>query len=306
MLDHRVATFLAVYRRRSFTQAGRELSLTQPAVSQHIRQIEAHYGCRLFCKSGRAVLPTPAADLLFRALNTAQNDETRLMAELKDLERTGNAADTGSRQLVFGCTRTVGDAAIPPIIARHAAAHPDDRISMRIDNTAQLVRQLEDGQIDFAVVEGSFDRTRFDSAPLSHEDYIAVAAPAIAATLPPDGRRALADLLTHRLVLREAGSGTREIFERLLAAHDHTVADFAGTIELGGMPAIVKAAAAGCGVAFLYRVAAEDALAAGTLVDVTPTDCRLTHDFCLIWQRGSRYAPRWRALARSWRSEGSA
>lgn len=303
MIDHRVATFLAVYRRRSFTQAGRELSLTQPAVSQHIRQIEAHYGCRLFCKNGRAVLPTPAADLLFQALNTAQNDETRLMAELKDLERTGNAADTGSRQLVFGCTRTVGDAAIPPIIARHAAAHPDDRISMRIDNTAQLVRQLEDGQIDFAVVEGSFDRTRFDSAPLSHEDYIAVAAPSVAVALPPAGGRTLADLLPHRLVLREPGSGTREILERQLAARELAVTDFAGIIELGGMPAIVACAAAGCGIAFLYRVAAEDALAAGALVDVTPPDCRITHDFRLIWQHGSRYAPRWRALLREWRPE---
>lgn len=302
MLDHRVATFLAVYRRRSFTQAGRELNLTQPAVSQHIRQVETHYGCRLFCKSGRSVTPTPAADLLFQALNTAQNDETRLMVEIEELERTDAASTTSGRKLVFGCTRTVGDAVVPPLIAQHAAAHPDDRITMRIDNTACLVQLLDEGTIDFALVEGSFDRKRFDAELLSHEEYIAVAAPAVAATLPPSEQRTLTDLLACRLVLREAGSGTREILERLLAAHDRTVADFAGTIELGGMPAIVEAAAAGCGVAFLYQVAAKGALVSGALVDVTPIDCHLTHDFCLIWQRGSRYAPRWRALARSWRS----
>ena len=305
MLDHRVATFLAVYRQRSFTRAGRELNLTQPAVSQHIRQLEAHYGCTLFCKSGRAVAPTPAADMLFQALSTARNDEARLMAELRELPGPAGAQGAAGRRLVFGCTRTVGDAVVPRLIARHAALHPEDRISMRIDNTARLVRLLDEGELDFALVEGSFDRKRFDAELLSHEEYVAVAAPGLAATLPSDGRRALADLLAFRLVLREPGSGTREILERLLAAHGRTVADFAGSIELGGMPAIVAAAEAGCGVAFLYRVAAEDALAAGALAEVTPADCRLTHDFCLIWQRGSRYAPRWRALARDWRSAGA-
>lgn len=60
MLDYRVHTFLAVYRQRSYTRAARELHISQPAVTQHIRQLEQHYGCALFAKTGRGVEPTAA------------------------------------------------------------------------------------------------------------------------------------------------------------------------------------------------------------------------------------------------------
>ncbi len=110
-----------------------------------------------------------------------------------------------------------------------------------------------------------------------------------------------ADLLGMRLVLREEGSGTREILERHLAARDLAVGDFAGVIELASIPAIKACVAAGAGVSFLYRVAVEDELDAGTLTDVTPTDFAVEHDFSLIWQRGSQYGRRWRALLREWR-----
>ena len=115
------------------------------------------------------------------------------------------------------------------------------------------------------------------------------------------GPRGVAELLGRRLVLREEGSGTREILERQLAARDLSVADFAGVIELASIPAIKACVAAGAGVSFLYRVAVEGELARGELADVTPDDFAVEHDFSLIWQRGSRYAGRYRALLREWR-----
>ena len=80
MLDYRTHTFLTVCRLGSFTQAAAELHITQPAVSQHIRQLEAHYGCALFHKGGRRGELTQAGAMLFRALETVENDETRLKA----------------------------------------------------------------------------------------------------------------------------------------------------------------------------------------------------------------------------------
>ena len=78
--------------------------------------------------------------------------------------------------------------------------------------------------------------------------------------------RGVAELLGRRLVLREEGSGTREILERQLAARDLSVADFAGVIELASIPAIKACVAAGAGVSFLYRVAVEGALARGARI----------------------------------------
>ena len=289
MLDYRTHTFLAVVRAGSFTRAAEELHVTQPAVSQHIRQLEAHYGCALFSKTGRGVEPTRAGQLLYQALDAERNDETRLRAEIDALQGEKDARPP----LRLGCTRTIADYVAPRLLAQHLVRHPGEYVLMRTGNTAELVALIDAGEIDFALVEGYFDRKIFESALFSREPYLAVAAP---------GERpaSITDLLGNRLVLREPGSGTREILERHLAARDLAVDDFAGVIELASIPTIKACVAAGAGVSFMYRVAAEPELASGTLADATPPDFAIEHDFRLIWQRGSRYADRYRSLLREW------
>lgn len=289
MLDYRTRTFLTVCRTGSFTQAARELLVTQPAVSQHIRQLEAHYGCSLFAKTGRGVEPTKAGRLLYQALDAAANDEARLCTEIAALTNKSGARPS----LRLGCTRTIADYVAPRLLARHLSRHPNEHVLMRTGNTTELVELIDCGEIDFALVEGSFDRTAFGSEVFSREPYLAVAAA---------GERpgSIAELLGKRLVLREPGSGTREILERHLAARELSVSDFSGTIELASIPTIKACVAAGAGVSFLYRVAVERELADGVLADVTPADFAITHDFSLIWQRGSRYATRYRSLLHEW------
>ena len=289
MLDYRTHTFLTVCRTGSFTRAAEQLHVTQPAVSQHIRQLEAHYGCALFAKTGRGVEPTEAGRLLYRALDVAANDETRLRAELDALKGEKNARTP----LRLGCTRTIADYVAPRVLSGHMRRHPDDHVYLRTGNTMELVGLIEAGTIDFALVEGPFDQTSFEGKVLSTEPYLAVAA---AGERPAS----VTDLLARRLVLREPGSGTREILERHLAARELSVDDFAGVIELASIPAIKACVAAGAGVSFLYRVAVERELASGELADVTPADLSIEHDFSLIWQRGSRYAGHYRALLREW------
>lgn len=302
MLDYRTHTFLTVCRQGSFTGAAHALHITQPAVSQHIRQLESHYGCTLFSKTGRGVEPTAAGILLYRALDAQENDEARLMMELDALKQ-----DESSRApLRFGCTRTVADYVAPALLAAHLSRHPDEHILMQTGNTADLIALIDAGTIDFALVEGSFDRTAFDSALFSHEPYIAVASTRTAEALRAqhEGRPLrIEDLLPYRLILREQGSGTREILEKHLAARDLSTSDFSGTIELASIPTIKACVEADAGISFLYRAAVEEELEAGTLADVTPADFTTVHDFALIWQRGSRYAERYRALLRSWRRQ---
>ena len=310
MLDYRTHTFLEVYRQRSFTRAAEALLITQPAVSQHVRQLEAHYGCALFTKTGRGVEPTPAADLLYQRLLAMENDEGRLRAETAEL--AARPTGTSAAPLIFGCTRTIADYVAPRLISTHLAAHPDASVTLRAGNTRDLVCALERGEIDFALVEGSFDRSRFAYETLSHEAYVAVAAPG-AAVSPgtarvkrhedvPSRPASIRQLLGQRLVLREAGSGTREILEKHLAARDLAVEDFAGLVELESIPTIKACVRAGAGISFMYRAAVEAELEAGELVDITPDDFQVEHDFCLIWQRNSQYAPRYRALCAAWRS----
>lgn len=293
MLDYRAHTFLEVCRQKSYTRAAAALHITQPAVSQHIRQLEAHYGCALFTKTGRGVEPTRAGALLYRALDAMENDDARLREELDALAAEGAA----NPPLRLGCTRTIADFVAPRLLSDHLLRHPDERLLMCTGNTAELVSLIDRGDIDFALVEGSFDRNLFDCAVFSHEPYVAVAAPEAVGRRPASIR----DLLGHLLILRETGSGTREILEKHLAARDLAATDFARTIELASIPAIKACVEGGAGISFLYRAAVERELAEGNLVDITPQDFTIEHDFALIWQRGSRYAERYRALLRAWR-----
>ncbi len=294
MLDYRAYTFLEVCRQRSYTRAAEALHISQPAVSQHIRQLEQQYGCALFAKAGRGIEPTPAGDELFGALGAMANDEERLQRELSSLNE--NAAVRAP--LRFGCTRTVADYVAPRILAKHLACRPDDQILMQVENTAELLNQIEAGAIDFALVEGSFDRARFDHVVFSCEPYVAIARHALDATR-------LEDLLGQRIILREPGSGTREILERYLAVRNLSVRDFAGIIELASIPAIKACVRAGAGISFLYRAAVESELAHRELANVTPADVSIEHHFELIWQRGSLFADRYRALARTWQAYAS-
>lgn len=289
MLDYRTHTFLAVYRLRSFTRAAEELHVTQPAVSQHVRQLERHYGCPLFAKSGRGIEPTAAGRVLYRVLSAMEGDVARAREEA----RAAMEGEASRQPLRFGCTRTVGDYVMPRLIAAHLGRNARASIHMRTGNTQELTGLLEAGEIDFALVEGSFDRDLFDGERFSREPFVAVARKG---TRPETVR----ELLGQRLVLRERGSGTRRILEEHLATRDLSVGDFAETVELGCIPAIKACVRAGGGASFLYRMAVEEELATGALVDVTPRDLPIEHDMSLIWQRGSLYAPRYRELLSEW------
>lgn len=294
MLDYRTHTFLAVCKLGSFTRAAAELHITQPAVSQHIRQLEAHYGCDLFYRGGRRGELTPAGAMLFRALETMENDEGRLKTQAEALSQEQPA----KAPLRFGCTRTICDYWMPRVLARHMAKHPDELVRMSVGNTHELVMRLEAGDIDFALVEGSFDRERFDFATVSRERYVTVGC--VDEFDAPGGPASLTDLLGRRLILREEGSGTREILEKHLAARDLAVGDFAGTLEVASIPAIKLCVQAGAGITFMYRAAVQRELDQGELRDITPADFFVEHDFRLIWQRGSLAARRYQELARSW------
>ena len=154
------------------------------------------------------------------------------------------------------------------------------------------------GELDLALVEGPYNRSSFDGSVLSTEPYVAVASPRKA-----QSAHALSDLLAHPIIVREKGSGTREILERMLAAQGLELGDFAAVIEVASIPVIKEFVRAGRGITFIYRVAVSEELSRGELVDLTPADCAAHHDFTLIWQQGSTYAESYRALLDEWRSD---
>ena len=294
MLDFRIQTFLTVCQTMNFTRAAQLLHITQPAVSQHIRALEEQYAARLFRYEGRQLTLTPAGKLFYQAAATMHHDARRLRESIRQL---------ADRQvLCFGATLTIGQYVIPGPLTRLLERESGLRLRMVVDNTAQLLDLLDRGEIDFALVEGFFPKRAYDSLVYRREPYLAVCAPDYRCARAIDR---LDDLTGERLLIREPGSGTREVLERTLEEHNLTLDDFDRLVELGSLEAIKTLARQGAGVAFLYRAAAERELAEGTLRELSVPGLPICHDFSFLWRKGSVFAPYYRKIFRQLQLDAS-
>lgn len=286
-------TFLTVCQYMNFTRASEKLNITQPAVSQHIRFLEKHYNTKLFRYEGKKLQLTGAGEILRNASLTMKHDELSIQDEMLKAEE--------EKELRFGATRTVGDALMGNILERYLRKYPEARIHMEVDNTRELLLRLDEGEIDFALVEGFFKKSEYESQVYSVENYIAVCSPDYPFQKEPVS---VEDLFQERLLLREAGSGTREVLERYLSAKNLSLGDFRKVMEAGSLQTIKELTKAGCGITFLYEVAVRRELADGVLKRIPLEDFHISHEFAFIWRRGSIYADRYRELFRRFSPAG--
>lgn len=277
----------------NFTRASEKLNITQPAVSQHIRFLEKHYNTKLFRYEGKKLQLTGAGEILRNASLTMKHDELSIQDEMLKAE--------DEKELRFGATRTVGDALMGNILERYLRKYPEARIYMEVDNTRELLMRLDEGEIDFALVEGFFKKSEYESQVYSVENYIAVCSPDHQFQKEPVS---VEDLFQERLLLREQGSGTREVLERYLSAKNLSLADFRKVMEAGSLQTIKELTKAGCGITFLYEVAVRRELADGVLKRIPLEDFHISHEFAFIWRRGSIYADRYRELFRRFSPAG--
>lgn len=286
MLDFRMDTFLTVCRHMNFTRAAEELHITQPGVSKHIRQLEEVYQVRLFTYEGKKLQLTEAGRVLRDAAVTMKHDDLYLQGLLRHL-------DGQKKELRFGATLTVGAHVMPEALPRYLARHPDTQVKMEVANTRDLLRQIDEGSLDFAIVEGFFEKSRYESLPYSTEPFLAVCASDYRFRGPV---HTLTDLLSERLIVREPGSGTRSILERYLGLHNLSVQDFRLRMEINSLEAIKALTVAGCGITFLYEAAARQELTNGSLRAVPLENFRYAHDFTFIWRKNSVFPEHYRSL----------
>lgn len=174
-------------------------------------------------------------------------------------------------------------------------AHPNQEIHVLSANTQELLNKLDHGLIDLALVEGYFPRGEYSQQLFSQECYLAVCSPDY--PLPANPCR-LEDLLGERLILRESGSGTRDILEKYLDAKGLSVEDFRTRTVLSNLGGIIELASLGCGVTFLYERAVRRELAAKKLRIIPLQDLNISHDFSFLWRKNSIFHSEYAALCK--------
>lgn len=287
MLDFRVETFLTVCETMNFTRAAQLLHITQPAVSQHIHALETQYGTRLFLYEGKQLRLTEAGQLFLQTAATMRHDVRRLQEALQQMD--------SRRHLRFGATLSIGEYLLPSPLLRLLTDDPTLQLRMITANTQELLRLMDQGELDFAIVEGSFDQQVYEGLVYCAQRFIPVAAP----DYPfPGPVRRMADLLDARLLVREPGSGTRGVLEQALEARNLTVHSFRYLTELGSLNLIKSLVCAGAGISFFYQPVVQAELDRGDLVEIPLEDGEIRHDFTFLWRRGSAFAPYYREVFR--------
>ncbi|HZZ94315.1 MAG TPA: LysR family transcriptional regulator [Usitatibacter sp.] len=254
-------TFVAVARAGSTTAAAQEISLSQSATSASLNELEDLLGGRLFNRvGGRLVLNEHGRSMLPQArflLDAAHSMEAEF----------GHAGVSSAPSLRVAASTTIGNWVLPRVIAAYRRRQDAARIAVEIGNTSEVARAVAHYEVDVGFIEGPSHEANVRLVPWKSDELVVACAPTHElARGASKGRRAkvaLAQLAEAKWLLREPGSGTREVVERALQPHLHRVRS---EIELGSTEAIVQAAAEGVGLACVSRYAVADMAKLGRLV----------------------------------------
>ena len=270
-MDTKLHTFLVLCQTMNYRLAAEQLHLSQPAVTKQIQSLEQLLQTKLFHYDGHTLHKTEKCLLLERYAISMQYQFEELQLAIAGKERT---------LLRIGATKTIGDYVLIDAIKDYLQ-DPSHELSLVVDNTKHLLQMLDENQLDFAVIEGTFSKTKYDFYLLRMEPFVGICAknhPLCGKHIPVE------NLLKETIIVREEGSGTRRIFEERLVAAGYGLNDFSRTVSISSFVAIKALVAAGIGISFLYDsvVAKDETIGTFTVDGLTEP-----HAFHVVYTRNT-------------------
>ena len=240
MLDYRVLTFLTLYDEMNYRRTAEKLNMTQPGVTQHIHYLENYYGVKLFEYDGRTLSKTKNAQQLKKYFDSVKAEETDIRESF---------TPTDAIHMTVGATKTIGEFVIVPEIRAFLQA-PNHNLDLIIDNTENLLHMLEKSQIDFAVIEGVFDKSKYGYQLFKKEAFVGVCAK----DHPFAGRTVtLEEVFREDIVVRESQSGTRMLLQNAITDRGFSLDSFHRCSSVNNFSVICDLVAINKAITFAYE-----------------------------------------------------
>ncbi|KWO60253.1 LysR family transcriptional regulator [Burkholderia ubonensis] len=291
MTPDQLITFAAVAEHLNISRAALALHLSQPAVSGQLRLLQDEFGEPLYQRDGRGIRLTPVGEQLAQYANALRDT----FAQARAFRDAVRGLDAGT--LRIGASTTPASYLLPYLIAAFQPTAPRVAIQTMSGNTSEVVAALP--SLDIALIEGQPGEALPPGTAVHawHEDEIVAIVPAGHPLAGPAhaGGVSLDALAAHPLVLREAGSGVRQLVERAFA---HTGAPLRVALEIAGVEAVKEAVRAGMGVGFVSAMSLRHDDAALVMRSFAPAP--LTRHFSILVPHGgapSRVAAQFLALS---------
>jgi DNA-binding transcriptional LysR family regulator len=266
-----LTAFAAVAQAGGFTKGARKLRVSQPAVSLQVSELEAALKAKLFDRLPRGVRLTPAGELLLgyaRRIDSLEREAESAVAEMLGLRRG---------KLVIGASLTIGSYFLPTALGQFRHLYPEIELELEIANTQQIEQALLENRLDLAFTEGLSPKQGLSSQKIRDDRLVPICPPGHPILKLP--RITAAIFCQQPLILRELGSGTREVIEDALRKGKHSVKPL---MSLGSTEAIKRAVQTGIGLSIVSELAIQSELAAKTLVVVSLKDLAITRTFQLL------------------------
>ncbi len=273
---NKLRAFAAVAEHEHFSRAAAALTISQPALSAQVRDLERYYGTPLFERAGRGVRLTDAGRLV-------QSYARRVLALTGELDDTmADLRGLRGGRLRVGASTTIGDYLLPAVLGAFRRHYPGVGVAVEIANTRQIADRVRHGELHLGLIGEPLDDADLDVEPYRDDALVLVVPPGHALAGATVAAR---ELSAEVLIARERGSATRDVTAQALAT--------AGVrmeigMELGSTEAVKGAVAAGLGIAFISACAVDHEVSAGRLAHTRVDGLDIRRQFQIARLRGRR------------------
>ena len=276
MIDTKVKTLTTLVQVGSYTQTAKLLSLTQPAVSHQIKQLEQIYNIKIFYDDKKPLTLTPEGEVLVKYANRLLAIDGRIAKAIEDVKKSVNS-------FTVGITATVGEYMFSQLIVSYCNEHPDVHINIITDNIKNIYSKLLNYELDWAIVEGQIKNDNFTSVLLDTDYLCLVVSPQN--PLASKSNVTLRELKKEKFILRSPDTGTRSLFENTLIGNSESIENFNVIIEIDNISTIKELVAANLGVTVMAHSACREEEATGQLVIVPVENFNPVREINIIYNK---------------------
>ena len=269
MLEQKLYTFIKLAECESTTQTALELHMTQPAVSQQLKALEIEYDIQLFSREGRRIILTNEGRQFYLMLKRMITMEQQFAEMIKQ---------PAVKTIRFGATLSISEGIMPELLPKMINHWKDIRFELTTQNTKELLRELEEGLIDFALIEGNFNQKKYAHSPIMKAKFSGFCQKGS----PYKNFKRLEECISAPLIIREKGSGTRTIFESECETYNISVEDFLSSYEVDSIPVILNLVKNGAGITFAYDCAMQERIKIGEIEEIVLENFSLERDFSFV------------------------
>ncbi|MGE8077564.1 LysR family transcriptional regulator [Peribacillus loiseleuriae] len=250
-MDQHLLVFVTVVEKGNFSRAAEVLHMTQPAVSQYIQLLERSYGTKLLDRNNKYVRLNKAGEIVYYHAKEILGLYTKMQGIIDDL------SNRASGPLSVGASYTFGEYVLPHFIARMHEQYPLIKPSITIGNTKEIAELVLKNQLDVGIIEGDFKNAELSIEAFA-EDKMFVVAASHHHLVQEDRAVKISDLEKETWIIRELGSGTREVTEKVFQSMSIAPNDI---MEFGSTQLIKESVESGLGLTILSHLAIRKELA---------------------------------------------